>query len=198
MKKAILLILMTVIVTGTLFILTGCAFNSGSTEAFEYTEGNVKLSVSYIKGSAYKRVTDEEGKKYRFETNMAPDMQLVGDKGFIEFSFETFTNNDKNYAGYKEEIKNSMNNTGFKELKINDRDAFYREVGTSGYVFLAIDMTDIEYTTNPSNMLFLRIVIGGIDPEVTRGVDAYNEPDVQAIINSITLEKLDPDKRIES
>ena len=58
-------------------------------------------------------------------------------------------------------------------------------------MFLAIDMTDIQDSEEASNAIYLEVIVGGINTDEVKGIDVFKEEEMQTIINSIKLEKLD-------
>ena len=195
MKKIISILLIVILLAVGLFILTGCGEKEDPMveETYEYTGRNVKVSISYPEGSSYKRLElhSEEGQEHRYEKYMEPNIQLLGDKTYIEVSFESFVHNgEKSFKVYKETIKsNNTINKDFTETTINGREAFYRTYNDN--IILSFDMTDLmEDPTDFTSSFYLRVIVMSDNKEEVTGAELFEEEEVQKIINSIKIENM--------
>ena len=200
MKKSITLLL-ALILCVTLFAGCNGGDNSGDdnnggnkagtvTETYEHPQRNVTVSVTYPEGTYTLSETPFEDAKSDYT-----DMVIMGDKVNIELKFQKYSQADKSFEGLKEWFGSQLSfKSSYKELTVNKREAVYREYEDK--VYMNINIEDVADTTRTDDVLNLAVAITPVNSG-ENAKDYFETAEVQSILNSIKVEKTDPNKPIK-
>ncbi|MCL2486206.1 MAG: DUF6273 domain-containing protein [Oscillospiraceae bacterium] len=158
------------------------------TATYEYDARNIKVSVTYPEDKYAKSETPREDAKT--DNNQ---MVIVGENVTIEFRFMFYLEVAKSFEGHKAWIQDGFKSS-YQELTVNGREAICWE--PFDMVYMTINVEDLADTTKAENVLCLRVsVVAQNEEEAAK--DYFETQEIQDIINSITAERIDPDKPLE-